>query len=96
MATENVFADRIVNLSVHNGLVRIDLGTVETYMEGGERKQRTELTHRLVMPLDGYVRSFGIQQRMMNQLNERMRNAQGAEAGAEAAQVSDEPAAGNA
>ncbi len=86
MATENVFADRIVNITVQGGLVRIDLGTVETYMDGQERKQRTEVTNRLVMPLEGYVRSFAMQQRMVNQLNERARNAQADAAGADIVQ----------
>ena len=83
MASETLFADRIINLTIQNGLVRIDLGTVDTYLDGEERKQRTELTQRLVMPVDGFVRSFAMQQRMVNQLNERARQAQGAAAEAD-------------
>ena len=78
MATETTYADRIINLSVQNGLVRIDLGTVDTYLEGEERKQRAEVTQRVVMPLDGFVRSFAMQQRMLDQMNERAKGAQGA------------------
>ncbi len=84
MATETLFADRILNISIHNGLVRIDLGTVDTYLDGEERKQRTDVTQRLVMPVDGFVRSFAMQQRMMTQLNERAKQAQGAGAEADA------------
>jgi hypothetical protein len=84
MASETLFADRILNISIQNGLVRIDLGTVDTYLDGEERKQRTELTQRLVMPVDGFVRSFAMQQRMVNQLNERAKQAQGAAAEADA------------
>ncbi len=83
MATETTYADRIINLSVQNGLVRIDLGTVDTYLEGEERKQRAEVTQRVVMPLDGFVRSFAMQQRMLDQMNERAKNAQGAGEGDE-------------
>ncbi|MCL4745570.1 MAG: hypothetical protein KJZ83_09155 [Burkholderiaceae bacterium] len=86
MATDTQYADRIINLSIHNGLVRIDLGTVDTYLDGEERKQRAEVTQRVVMPVDGFVRSFAMQQRMLDQLNERAKSAQGA-ADAEGAQT---------
>jgi len=75
MATDTLFADRIVNLSIANGLVRIELGTVENYLENNERKQRVEVTQRVVMPVEGFVRSFGMQQRMMAQLEERAKKA---------------------
>ncbi len=69
------YADRILNLSMSNGLVRLELGTVESYQEGEERKQRSEVTHRLVLPADGFLRSFAMQQRLVDQLNERAKAA---------------------
>ncbi len=72
---ENVYADGIVNLAVINGLVRIDLGTVDTYVDGGERKQRTDVTHCIVMPLNNFVRAVGVQQRLLSQLSDRAKQA---------------------
>ena len=72
MAIETLFADTIVNLGVANGLVRIDLGILgpeETV--NGERKTRVEVTQRLVMPLEGFVRSVAMQQRLLGAINER-------------------------
>lgn len=88
MAIETSFADQIVNLTVSNGLVRIDLGVVENYAEGEDkkkRKQRIEVTQRLVMPLDGFVRSFSMQQKMVAQINERVQKVKADKAAAKTA-----------
>lgn len=88
MAIESRFADQIVNLTVSNGLVRIDLGTVENYTEGEDkkkRKQRIEVTQRVVMPLDGFVRSFSMQQKMVAQINERVQKVKADKAAAKTA-----------
>lgn len=87
MAIEPTFADQIVNLSVSNGMVRIDLGIVENAGEGedGKRKKRAQVTQRVVMPLDGFVRSFAMQQKLVGQPNERVKKAKAAKAPAETA-----------
>lgn len=88
MAIETSFADQIVNLTVSNGLVRIDLGIVENYTDGEDkkkRKQRVEVTQRLVMPLDGFVRSFSMQQKMIAQINERVQKVKADKAAAKTA-----------
>lgn len=84
MAIEPTFADQIVNLSVVNGMVRIDLGIVETAADGenGKRKKRAQVTQRVVMPLDGFVRSFAMQQKLVGQLNDRVKKAKEAKASA--------------
>lgn len=73
MATkEIIFTDRLTNLSVHNGLVRIDLGvfagTGKT--KDGKDAMKIETTHQLVMPLDAFANAVAAQQSMLKQVVE--------------------------
>lgn len=65
-----VFSDRIVGLSVQNGLVRIDLATVAGPAKTKEGKDglKMDITHQLVMPLDGFMASFQMQQKLAKEL----------------------------
>ncbi len=69
---ETIFADRLTNLSLHNGLVRIDLGvfagTGKT--KDGKDAVRIENTHQVVMPLDAFVNAVASQQAMLKKLAE--------------------------
>lgn len=75
MSTNTLYADRLLNLSMSNGMIRLEFGIVENYQEGEERKQRAETTHRVVLPADGFLRSFAMQQRLVDQLGERAKTA---------------------
>ena len=63
------FADAILNLSVTGGLVRIELGTLKM-ITGADGKQELHgtPTQTLVMPIDGFVRSFSMQEDLINKL----------------------------
>jgi len=83
-----VFADRLVGLTVQNGLVRLDLAVNAGQVKDKEGKtgQRMEVTSQLVMPLDAFVNAVAMQQNAMKQIASRAQQAAGkADAAAEAA-----------
>lgn len=63
------FADTILNIALTGPLVRLDLGTV-TAVPGhnGQQELRATPTQQLVMPLDGFVRAFGLQEGLIKKL----------------------------
>ena len=79
-----VFADRLVNLTVHNGLVRMDFGIA---MGSGKTKEgkdaiKMAATTQLVMPLDAFAAALAAQQKFVGQLREiGKRRAEGKKAG---------------
>ena len=88
-----VFADRLVGLSIHNGLVRLDLAVSAGTVKGKDDKpaQRMDITTQLVMPLDAFANAVGMQQKLLQQVVERekqMRTARG-RAAADAPAVKD-------
>jgi hypothetical protein len=87
MATKEViFADRLTNLSVHNGLVRIDLGVIAGPGKTKEGKDalRVETTHQLVMPLEAFSAAVTAQQALVKKVVEAGRKRR-ADKAAEAA-----------
>lgn len=91
-----VFADRLVNLKVHNGLVRMDFGTVAgtTKTKDGKDAVRMDLTTQIVLPLDGFVAALGSQQKFFGQLQEiGKRRVAGAKADAAPASTEETPTA---
>ncbi len=65
--TTQLFADRIVNLSVTGPLVRIELGVVQL-AAANEKNPTFVPTQTLVMPLDGFIDSFGMLEQAMKNL----------------------------
>ena len=83
-----VFSDRLVGLSIQNGLVRLDLAVNAGTAKGkdGKPAQRMEVTTQLVMPLDAFAAAVGMQQNALKQVvarGQKMRDSV-ASAGAEA------------
>jgi hypothetical protein len=65
------FADTILNIAITGNLVRIDLGVLTpTQTAEGKLEQHPTPTHQIVMPIEGFVRSFDIQERVITQLIE--------------------------
>ena len=85
-----LFADRLVNLAVHNGLVRMDFATMAgpAKTKEGEDAVKMAVTTQLVLPLDAFASAIAAQQKFVGQLREigkrRAESKKGAE-GAEAA-----------
>lgn len=71
MASKQViYTDRITNIAVQGGMVRIDLAVMAGTAKGKDDKPaiRLEPTHQLVMPLDAFVSSFRTQEKLMAEL----------------------------
>jgi hypothetical protein len=62
-----VFADRIVNLAVSSGTVRLEFGHFAPSAEKGSTPQLIS-SHQLVMPIDGFAASFGTLEALMKKL----------------------------
>ena len=63
------YADTILNITLTGAMVRIDLGTVVPVTNpDGTQEGRATQTQQLVMPLDGFVQSFGIQEQVIKKL----------------------------
>lgn len=68
-----VFSDRVVGLTLQNGLVRMDLATIAGPAKTKEGKDglKMDITHQLVMPLDAFVNGVAMQQQMVKELVSR-------------------------
>lgn len=66
---KDVFADVMGEIHLIGGVVRIDL--VQLRPKRGEAGTTGEFERRLMMPLDGFLTSFGAMERVVNQLVER-------------------------
>jgi hypothetical protein len=65
--SRHLFADRIVNLAVTGPLVRIELGTMQLPTAEGQKPQLVP-NQTLVMPLEGFVQSFGMMEGVIKRL----------------------------
>lgn len=61
------FADRIVNVAVTGPLIRIELAALQAPTAQGQNPQLMA-TNTLVMPLDGFVASYGLLEAVVKQL----------------------------
>lgn len=63
------FADTLLNISITGNLVRLDLGTI-TPVQTQDSKQelRATPTQQVVMPMEGFVRAFGMQEQIIKKL----------------------------
>lgn len=69
MADEsNVFADGIGEITLSGGMVRMDLVTLVGSQNDPENKPRLEFSQRVIMPPDGFLRSFSAMENLVKQL----------------------------
>ena len=85
---EEFFADGIGEITLAGGMVRMDLVSL-TGKQGDDKNQpRLEPTRRIVMPPDGFLRSFGAMENLVKQLVDagivKQREGQGDAAGSAA------------
>ncbi len=64
---QDLFADVISNISIVSGVVRIDFMRMK-HFDAGTKQAQFELSHRLAMPLDGFLRSVELQEGIKAQL----------------------------
>ena len=55
----DIYADAFKNILVHGGTVRIDLASYSSTEKTIDDQPEVEVTGRLVMPIEGFVRAFG-------------------------------------
>ncbi|MBL0090300.1 MAG: hypothetical protein IPP87_13340 [Ideonella sp.] len=79
-----VFSDRLVGLSIQNGLVRLDLAVNAGTVKGKDDKpaQRLEVTTQLVMPLDAFANAVDMQRKLLADVIAREQSLRDASASA--------------
>lgn len=68
--SRNFFADGIGEITLSGGMVRMDLVTLVGSQNDNENKPRLEFSRRIVMPPDGFLRSFSAMENLVKQLIE--------------------------
>lgn len=63
----HTYADRVLNIAVTGNLIRLELGTLQTPTEEGQKPQLVT-TQTLVMPMDGFLPSFGMMDAIVKKL----------------------------
>ena len=66
--SKNFFADGIGEITLSGGMVRMDLVTLVGSQNNPDDKPRLELSRRIVMPPDGFLRSFSAMENLVKQL----------------------------
>jgi len=62
------YADGIGEITLSGGMVRMDLVTLQGSQKDSENKPRLEPSHRIIMPPDGFLRSFSAMENLVKQL----------------------------
>lgn len=66
----DLFADGIGEITLAGGMVRMDLVSLVGSQNNQEEKPRLEASQRIVMPPDGFLRSFSAMENLVKQLIE--------------------------
>ena len=69
MSSSPLFSDRLINLAVTGGMIRLELG-VAKLPEASDQAPQIVPSQTLVMPIEGFVYSFGIMEQAMKKLIE--------------------------
>lgn len=63
------YFDTLVNVTITGPLIRLDFGLAQqSKPEEGKDAVRLSQIEQVVLPLDGFVRAFGLQQQVIQQL----------------------------
>lgn len=63
-----IFADGIGEITLSGGMVRLDLVSLVGSQNDEKNKPHLEVTRRIVMPPDGFLRSFSAMENLIKQL----------------------------
>ncbi len=63
-----IFADSIGNISIIGGVVRIDLISLSATERDADNQPVPVFRQRVIMPLDGFARAFGIQEDLVKKM----------------------------
>jgi hypothetical protein len=67
---QEIYADGISAIHITGNLIRLDLMTVQPHLKSENGQPVVEINKRVIMPLDGFVQSFAVQEKIMKQLLE--------------------------
>lgn len=62
------YADGIGEITLSGGMVRMDLVTLQGSQKNSESKPQLETSQRIIMPPDGFLRSFSAMENLVKQL----------------------------
>ena len=62
------FADGIGEITLSGGMVRMDLVTLKGSQNDPDNKPKLEFSQRVIMPPDGFLRSFSAMENLVKQL----------------------------
>lgn len=65
-----IFADAISAVHITGNLVRIDLMSLQPHLKSKDGQPVYDISQRIIMPLEGFAKSFSIQERVIQQLIE--------------------------
>lgn len=67
---KEIFADAISTVHVTGNMVRIDLMTLQPQMKSENDQPVYNVSQRVIMPLEGFLSSFAVQENIIKQLLE--------------------------
>jgi hypothetical protein len=70
MSSTDIFADGIGEITLSGGMVRMDLVTLKGTQSNANEKPKLEFSQRVIMPPDGFLRSFSAMENLVKQLIE--------------------------
>lgn len=68
MSSRDIFADGIGEITLSGGMVRMDLVTLKGSQSKSGEKPKLEFSQRVIMPPDGFLRSFSAMESLVKQL----------------------------
>ena len=66
--TEQIYADGIGEITLSGGMIRMDLVTMIGSQKDKDNPPKLEVRERIVMPPDGFLRSFSAMENLVKQL----------------------------
>jgi len=67
---QEVFADGINAVHVTGNMVRIDLMTLQPHLKNEQGQPIFDVSRRIIMPLEGFIQAFAVQENIIKQLFE--------------------------
>lgn len=67
---QEIFADGVSAVHVTGSLVRIDLMTAQPHLKSDNGQPVVDISKRIIMPLEGFIQSFSVQENIIKQLIE--------------------------
>lgn len=69
--SSELFADRIAEIGITGGVVRLDLVSLSATQRDENNQPTPEFRQRIVMPAEGFVQSFALMAKVMQELEKK-------------------------